>query len=622
MNNEEILKRIIFFETLFDNGKIETKSGLEILEFSNKFKKIEKEYVEKHSDKIIKKKIAVLASFTTIHLLNVLKLIFLQKNIYIEFYEGLYNNITAELLDENSNLYKFKPDLIYIFTYHTDLKQFPELFSMDNEVIQWAEEKTKEILNLFEIVFKRFNCQIFYSLYVQPIYRQLGNLEKNYFFSESNCINLINLELIKKRPSYVSYIDLEYYASLSGKNKWFDDKNYFLSKQGFSFDSMVKIGNGLSRLMEAFIGRQKKCLVIDLDNTLWGGIIGDDGLTGIKIDPNDPIGEAFIFFQKYLKKLKERGVLLAICSKNDETTAKIPFQEHRDMILKLDDISCFVANWQDKAANIKYISKSLNIGLDAIVFFDDNPAERELIKQFLPEVEVIEVPEDPAYYTRSLEISQCFEWLQISREDLVRTDTFKADVKREELKNGSVNYENYLQSLEMKAEIGYAGQNEINRFTQLINKSNQFNLRTKRYSEADIISMQNNPSEFVLYYIRFSDKFSNYGIISSIILRKYREVLFIDTLVMSCRALKRGLENLIYNLLIETAKKFNFPNLAGEYIETSKNHIVKELLPELGFLEDSKNEYLKNYEGQAYFLPVKFAKEKQHNIKVSAGGII
>jgi FkbH-like protein len=330
------------------------------------------------------------------------------------------------------------------------------------------------------------------------------------------------------------------------------------------------------------MGNTRKCLVLDLDNTLWGGVVGDDGWEGIQLDPNNAVGEAYRAFQSYCLALRKRGVILAICSKNDEMTAKEPFEKNENMILSLNDVSCFVANWENKADNLRKIANELNIGIDSLVFFDDNPAEREIVKQFVPEVHVVDVPADPAFYVLQMEKEQPFEWLQITKEDLERTDSYSGNAKRQQLQESFVDYNEYLKALDMRGEVSRVRQSDVARFTQLINKSNQFNLRTIRYSESDVQQMISDDTVCCLYG-KLSDCYSNYGIISCVILRKEDDVCFIDTWVMSCRVLKRGVENMMFEAVLKAAKKMQCSSIRAEYIKTKKNKLVESFYETLGF---------------------------------------
>ena len=341
-------------------------------------------------------------------------------------------------------------------------------------------------------------------------------------------------------------------------------------------------------------GHVRKGLVLDLDNTIWGGVVGDDGWDGIQLDPNEGTGEAYRYFQQYVLTLKQRGVILAVCSKNDEDKAKEPFEKNPHMLLRLEDISCFVANWEDKASNLQTIAQKLNIGVDSLVFFDDNPAEREIVRLHLPQVHVVDVPEDPALYAVTLDRETPFEWLQLTKEDLLRSDSYVRNQQREKMQRQFVDYNSYLQALEMIGSVHRVGDKETPRFAQLLNKSNQFNLRTQRYTEDEICSMQKDKNVRCLCG-ELSDKFSSYGIISCVILKKTEEDIFIDSWVMSCRVLKRGVEHMMFRQIIAESEAIGCREIVAEYIPTTKNGMVQDFYEGLGFDLCSEQDGVKRY---------------------------
>lgn len=502
-------------------------------------------------------KIAVLGAYSIQYVCKALRYVLLESyGIKAEIFEGEYNGISLALLDNASEYYTFHADVTVIL---------PDC--SETNLAYWQN------------MWGKADGQIFQSNFVVPNISALGNLEANITGSVSLSIMKANLEFAQAKPRNVTFLDFDGLASHIGKDKWFDYTAFFMSKQGFSLDYLGEVCNLIARQIAALKGMTRKCLVLDLDNTIWGGVVGDDGFDGINIAHNDAVGEAYRFFQKYILSLKERGVILAVCSKNNEDTAREPFIKNKDMLIKLEDISCFIANWNDKATNIRQIAKELNIGSDSLVFFDDNPAEREIVRLNVPEVLVIDVPKDPAYYAKALSDSGAFDWLQITDEDITRAKSYSANKQRAELETSFVNYDEYLTALEMKYDIGFLDEKRIARFTQLINKSNQFNLRTQRYSEADIAAMLNN-SEYKLICAELSDKFDNYGLISCVILRNN----FIDTWVMSCRVLKRKVEDRTFEFILQNTDG----DITGEYLPTPKNSMVKDFYKTLGFKQKTE----------------------------------
>lgn len=550
-------------------------------------------------------KIAVLGSCNIQYFCRVLKTLLFYKKINACIYEGEYDGIKMAVYDTTSSFYKYEPDIVIILPDYRDLKSYTALFSSESEVEKNINDLFSDVQQLWDKIHERLpKATIFFSNYVVPIERMLGNLESNYQFSRQYTIQRLNLFLIQKRPDYVLIIDLEYYASLCGKKDWFDESGYAMNKLSFTLKQTGYVVNLFVRAIMAYTGRINKCLVLDLDNTLWGGVLADEGVFGIQISPTDAVGETYLAFQRYIKDLKRRGVILAVCSKNDMDIAKEAFNKNPYMILKLEDFVCFYANWEDKATNIKRIAEEVNIGVDSIVFFDDNPVERDLVKQLLPEVTVIEVPRDPAEYCRAIELSNAFYWSSLTQEDISRIETYNADAKRNELKKSIINYDEYLCQLEMKCKIQGITKYTISRFSQLVNKSNQFNLRTIRYSESEIENLSQD-SDYKLLTVSLVDKFSNYGIISCVILHKVSNICFIDTWVMSCRVLKRGIEYITFNRIYEEAKSWNCSVIEGEYIPTAKNKLVSSLFEDLDFILKNSQSMPQKYAYKIENKPIK-----------------
>ena len=536
-------------------------------------------------------RVAVLGSYSIQHFVSVLRFLLHEEGIDANIYEGEYDGILMDVLNDDSELYEFKPSIVILLPSIKDIKEFPILGSDAEAVEQLADKQVQLYQGIWNKLEASLGCQILQANFVLPIERALGNLESNYEYSHSVYYKKINAKLEQKRGGNVTIMDMDYWAGVVGKINWFDNSSYYLSKTGFRMDYIGIVAEVFVKQIMALTGKVKKCLVLDLDNTLWGGVVGDDGCMGIQLDPNNAIGEAYRAFQQYVLQLKERGVILAVCSKNEEDIAKEPFEKNDKMILKLDDISCFIANWEDKAGNIRTIASKLNIGVDSLVFFDDNPAEREIVKKFVPEVLVVDVPEDPADYVQALSLCMPFEWGQLTGEDFKRTQSYLQNSKRQELESSFVNYDEYLQALDMIGSVDEIDEYSKERFAQLINKSNQFNLRTIRYTEAAIEQMMQEENTKLLA-VSLKDKFSDYGIISCVILKKDGEECFTDTWVMSCRVLKRGVEEFAFSHVCDVARSMGCSKLVGEYIPTAKNRMVKDFYPGFGFEKIGENKYV------------------------------
>ena len=368
-----------------------------------------------------------------------------------------------------------------------------------------------------------------------------------------------------------------------GRNFMFDSSVYVNTEIILSLDALPIISSRTIDIIAAIQGKFKKCLILDLDNTIWGGVVGDDGWENIQVGHGLGIGKAFTEFQEWVKKLKNRGIIIAVCSKNDEGKAKEPFERNPEMVLKLDDIAVFVANWENKADNIRTIQRTLNIGFDSMVFLDDNPFERNMVREHVPGVTVPELPEDPGDYLEYLYTLNLFETASFSEGDKDRTKQYQIEAKRVSLQQSFTNEAEFLKSLDMVSEVKGFDKFNTPRVAQLSQRSNQFNLRTVRYTEAEIAAIESD-----LHYATFSftlaDRFGDNGLICVIILEKQdTETLFINTWFMSCRVLKRGMENFTLNTLVDYARSNGFKRIIGEYLPSAKNQMVEEHYPHLGF---------------------------------------
>jgi FkbH-like protein len=381
-------------------------------------------------------------------------------------------------------------------------------------------------------------------------------------------------------------VDAAFLASTVGLNAWNDARGWFKAKLPASLDSTPLYADYICRLLGSARGKARKCLVLDLDNTLWGGVIGDDGVDGIALGQNSVVGEAHVALQRFLLDLRRRGVILAVCSKNDDSVARIPFREHPEMVLKEDHIAVFVANWSDKANNLREIAATLNIGTDSLVFLDDNPVERAQVRLVLPEVAVPELTDDPADYIGLLANAGYFEAIGLSAEDMARADFYQANAERVSLQKVG-NLEEYLRSLQMVATISPFNAVGRVRIAQLINKSNQFNLTTRRYSENEVEAFENNPAKFCLQ-VRLADRFGDNGMISVVIFDVDTDEWSCDTWLMSCRVLGRRVEELVLATIATAATNAGAKRLVGTYLPTKKNSLVAEHFAKLGFTRTSE----------------------------------
>ena len=382
--------------------------------------------------------------------------------------------------------------------------------------------------------------------------------------------------------------DLNSLAAALGHNQWHDWRRWHSYKIPTSPEASLAIARSLAAIIGAMFGKSRKCLVLDLDNTLWGGVIGDDGPDKIQIGNETPLAEAYTAFQRHCLELRRRGVLLAVCSKNNLETAQAGFA-HPDSVLKLEHFSAFKANWEPKHQNIEEIARELNLGLDSFVFIDDNPAERALVRAQLPMVLTPEVGEDVSLYPAILQSTRCFESLRLSAEDLERAEAYAANTARSAQAARFADYGAYLDSLNMQAEIELFRPVYLDRITQLVNKSNQFNLTTRRYTAADIENISRDAA-YIPLYARLTDTFGDNGLISVVIGRAEGERLHLDLWLMSCRVLKRDVELAVLDVLVEHARARGIGTLVGYYYRTAKNRMVEEHYKQLGFTSESASE--------------------------------
>jgi FkbH-like protein len=382
-------------------------------------------------------------------------------------------------------------------------------------------------------------------------------------------------------------LDVAALAETVGLADWHSPPQWNMAKLPFADVFVPLYADHVARLVAALRGKSRKCLVLDLDNTVWGGVIGDDGLEGIRIAQGDPVGEAFLSLQQMALALRQRGIVLAVASKNTDETARLPFRQHPEMLLREDHIAVFQANWTDKPSNLKAIAEALSFGLDALVFVDDNPMERDLVRRTLPQVAVPELPDDPALYARTVAAAGYFEALGFSDEDRQRADFYRDNARRLKLQEQTTDLDAYLASLDMVITFRPFDATGRSRIAQLINKSNQFNLTTRRYTEGELAELEQDPDCFTLQ-VRLIDTFGDNGMISTIICRRGADAWEIDTWLMSCRVLGRGVENMVLRELLQHARARGIRRLIGVYRPTERNAMVQDHYGKLGFVQTGR----------------------------------
>jgi FkbH-like protein len=531
-------------------------------------------------------RLAVLSSSTVDHLFPGIRTGALRHGLWAELFTADYGQYFQALHDTASSLHQFKPEVI-LFAFESTHLFGGEGHALNREASENILTQTMDRLrDLWRRAQESFGCTIIQQTLLPDSLPLMGNNEHRAPNAPLRLVRSLNERL--RSATYEAGVDLlaiDERASTDGIHAWHDPVLWHRAKQNITPSATPLYGELVARILAARQGRSAKCLVLDLDNTLWNGVVGDDGLEGIKIGQGSALGEAHLAIQRYVRDLSRRGIILAVCSKNDEPVALGPFEKHPEMILRRTDIACFVANWTDKATNIRDIAKTLNIGLDAMVFLDDNPAERDIVRRELPMVAVPELPDEPALYPHRLAEAGYFEAVSITAEDAERTEQYQANMARETLRASATDLDGYLRGLEMELQWAPFDRLGLKRIVQLINKTNQFNLTTRRYTDAEVETLLNDPSALTLQ-IRLTDRFGDNGIIGIVIGRKVEAgEIDIDTWLMSCRVLGRGVEKATLNLVVEEARRLGAKSLRGTYLATSKNGMVSEHYPTLGFKE-------------------------------------
>jgi FkbH-like protein len=529
-------------------------------------------------------RLALLGSATMAHLHPAIRVAGVRRGIAIEIYENDYGQYWQELSDTASALHAFQPTtVLFAFDAHHLSSGMQAHFDEAHAAAE-LESVRNRIDECWRLARAAFNCSVIQQT-VMPVHVPLlGSNEHRLWGSRSHLVATLNESLRGMADAKgVDLLAVDERTRHDGIKAWFDLSLWHRAKQEIKPTAAPMYGELIARILAARLGKSFKCLVLDLDNTLWGGVIGDDGMDGLKLGQGSGVGEAYVAFQAYARDLSRRGIILAVCSKNDEANALEPFEKHPEMVLKRTDIACFVANWQDKASNLRSIAQQLNIGLDSLVFVDDNPFERTLVRQELPMVAVPEVSDDPTYTAEILAAAGYFEGTSVTEEDRVRGSQYQGNLQREALKATTTDLPSYLRSLEMTLKWRNFDQLGLSRTVQLINKTNQFNLTTQRYTEQDVTGVMQDPRAFGLQ-LRLLDRFGDNGIIGIVIGKMQNdEDLLIDTWLMSCRVLGRQVEPTTLNLVAAQAQRLGAKRLIGEYRPTKKNGMVKDHYAKLGF---------------------------------------
>jgi FkbH-like protein len=526
-------------------------------------------------------KIAILGGATTQEIGSWIDLFLLDRGIRSTFYHCEYNKYFEDTVVDSSDLKAFAPDIVYL---HLSTVNFaPVAAASEDDFERAVRERMAHLSGVWQAIWAGTTAQVIMNTFEPPALRPLGHLDASHFGGATHFVNRINLELAKaaRANSRLLLHDQASTLATSGIKEWQAPERWHSYKIATSPEADVVLGYSVASLIGAILGRSRKVLVLDLDNTMWGGVIGDDGPDKIVIGRETARGEAYTAFQKYVKRLQDRGVVLAVCSKNDDAMARSGFS-HPDSVLKLEDFAAFRANWEPKHENIKSMAAQLNLGLDSFVFIDDNPAERHLVSNQLPMVAVPDVGDDVSLYPSIIDSARYFEAVAVSAEDALRTKLYAQNAERDAMAGSFKDYDAYLESLQMVAEIASFAPVYMDRITQLTNKTNQFNLTTRRYTKAEMEAVAADP-QYLTLYGRLADVFGDNGLISIVIGRRKEQSLYIELWLMSCRVLKRGMEDAMLDALVLRAQQAGVDTIIGEYIATARNSMVAEHYATMGF---------------------------------------
>lgn len=546
------------------------------------FKELRKN-LKKDSAGLTSIKIALVGDTATQFLATAIKGMGVERRYNIDLFEAEYSQVERQFMDPTSDLYQFDAEIIVVFQSTHKLGEYHSQLSVEKQ-LTLADDRTDFITTICENpVFAK--KKIIYFNYAEIGDTVFGSYGNKVTSSLTYQVRKLNYELMNLSQQYPNLFicDIAEIQNKYGRDFMFDTNIYVGTEMIISVDALPYVASRVMDIVCAIKGQFKKCLILDLDNTVWGGVIGDDGLEGIRLGHGLGIGKAFTEFQMWVKKLKQRGIIICVASKNNEETAKEPFEKHPDMVLKLEDIAVFQANWETKVDNIRTIQQILNISFSSMVFLDDNPFERNMVRENIPGITVPELPQDPGDYLEYLYSLNLFETASYSNADKDRTKQYQVEAKRVSLSKTFTNEADYLKSLDMVSHVSGFTKFNTPRVAQLSQRSNQFNLRTVRYTEADVKAYADDPDVIDLSFT-LEDKFGDNGLIAVIILKPQdKETLFVDTWFMSCRVLKRGMENYTLNIIVERAKKAGYKRIVGEYLPTAMNKMVEKHFPNLGF---------------------------------------
>lgn len=536
----------------------------------------------------VKLRIAVLGGSTTSDIVKMLELFLRNRGIEPSFYESEYAQYWQDAMFENAALAEFSPELIFIHTSSRNVQDYPAV-SDSKEV---CEYKLESVYSHFEQMWERlaavYACPIIQNNFEMPMTRLLGNREAGCPQGRIDFLTRLNTKFYDYAASHKNFYihDINYLSACYGLDKWLEPKYWHLYKYALAVPAIPEFAYNLSNIICSLMGKNKKVMALDLDNTLWGGVIGDDGQAGIEIGQETSMGQVYAELQGYIKAHKELGVLLTVCSKNDPENALLGL-EHPDGILKPEDFTLIKANWEPKSQNLLDTAQELNLLPESFVFVDDNPVEREIVASQLPETVTVGFA-TPEECILALDRSGYFEVTNLSNDDAKRAEMYKANAERRAAQSKFADYTDFLLSLEMEAEICGFDEVHLPRITQLTNKSNQFNVTTKRYTQTEMEAVMASDA-YLCRYGRLTDKFGDNGIVSVVIGRREGTALHIDLWLMSCRVLKRDMELAMLDEIVRAAQNEGISEIYGYYFPTKKNGMVRELFGSFGFSKQSED---------------------------------
>lgn len=586
--------------------------GDEIIKKKKKYRRL---LLEDESRTFIDKKIAILGGQTTEAIKQVLELFLLNQGIRPSFYESEYNMWYEDGMFDNAELLEFAPDVIYICTCIRNLTQFPHPADSFEVIAKKKDAEVSKFVGLWDHLAGTYHATIIQNDFEYPFYRLMGNKDASDIHGRVNFVTEVNRAFYDYASTHENFYicNVNYISSSYGLEKWADPYYWHMYKYSVAVPAIPHLSFNVANIIKSVYGKNKKVLNLDLDNTLWGGIVGDDGAENIEIGQETSLAQTYSEFQTYLKAQKELGVLLTVNSKNEEENALSGFNRP-DSILKRDDFVAFKANWDPKSLNLEATAKELNLLPESFVFVDDNPAERAIIEGSFSGVAVPEMTE-VEHYIQTLDKSGFFEVTSLSADDLKRNEMYAENAKRSQLQASFSNYEDYLKSLEMKGEIREFVPMYMARIAQLTNKSNQFNLTTKRYAQSDIEAIAAD-EKYITLYGKLEDKFGDNGVVSILIGEKDGDTLHMRLWLMSCRVLKRDMEFAMMDELVHAAQNAGMKKIMGYYYPTAKNAMVKEFYDRMGFTKTSEDK-----EGNTVweFEVTDDYKNKQSVIEISRG---